>query len=555
MVITLLAPESAFGRAVVNLYSCFFHTTQLADLALQDGVPWSRYHTCLADMGGFVLTFPHPTGEGDAPSDTDSDDAGVDERNGRADKPPSLPCVAVIPLSPVQLGTKPPATSAYHGGNWLPSPDHQCSNACFSYLTADIEAGSVDSSSSPSHVRLSRASSSSGSSSDSSSPSSIDLAIATVNPPEATLMGQDNTIYHGRSTVRAFLSGKEWGEAVVRRARVRHIERKTRHYGPVAWRPHPNLVALSKSLISSMTVNGSDSISESTALPRGMTKHHLARTLVTLEGDALPLCAAQLLKARRLGLISQLPYVTEAMLCDRDKSDTLVKLAAVWQTMWLGIDLAVRQASGLPSSPFEIMVLAFAALALMIYLMNWFQPKDVQTPFYIYSARCPTAEELRSLAILAPQGQGLCPGVFSNWSTPSVETRDGYYYYAAGIWGAGMAWSGMVFGSIHLLAWNSAFPTVIEGWLWRASALVTAVWPLIPGMIGWLVGTLQRHLESSCLNRAAIRRFLQATLFPILVIPLLCARLYLLVEAYRSLYYLPPESYVTTWTSNIPRFG
>jgi hypothetical protein len=36
---------------------------------------------------------------------------------------------------------------------------------------------------------------------------------------------------------------------------------------------------------------------------------------------------------------------------------------------------------------------------------------------------------------------------------------------------------------------------------------------------------------------------------------LVIARLFIIVEVFRSLYYLPPENYVNTWATNIPHFG
>lgn len=561
MAITLLAPEYIFGRAVANLRSCIFHTPQLEELAHQDRVPWSKYHTCLADMGGFVLAFPRAAGE-EVENNGDGSDEG-DGEGGGDDKPPSLLSVSIAPLSPIDLGHGRPATPGHFGDNRLSSPGLRHSVGSF----VDIEAGGATSPSS--HPRLSRSSSTSSESTTTTSyvPSTTESAIATSHEPELSRHNRDKTAYHGKSTSRAFLSGKDWGEALIRRARHRYIERKTQLYGPILWTPHPELVAISKQIISSVTAatdddNNSNSASRSTstfpALPIGMNKHQLIRALVTLEGDNIPLCAAQLLEARRMGLIDRLPYMTEAMVCDRDKGDTLVKLVAVWQTSWLVIDLIVRQVSDLPSSPLEIMVLAFAALASMIYLINWFQPKDVQTPFYMYAVRLPTAEELHALATLTPKAHGLWPGIFANKHIPSVSAHSEGYYTATRIWGTGMVWSGMVFGSLHLAAWNCNFPTVVEKWIWRGSALVTTAWPSIPGVLGWVVAMLQRRLGDQggkLASRMAIRRFWQAVALPLLIVPLFCARVFVLVEAYRSLYYLPPESYVTTWTSNVPRFG
>lgn len=330
MVITLLAPEYVFGRAVVNLRSCLFHTTQLADLAYQDGVPWYRYHTCLADLGDFVLTFPQqPAGEQGQKSELGMDcgDANTDEKARKEPKAPSLPHVAVIPLSPIRLEPIPSTSPGGHRSNSpMPSPDHRCSHHSFGRQTIDVEAERAVSPASIS--RPSRASSNSSSDSDSQFPSATDT-IAACSTASA------ETWYEGESIPGAFISGKDWGEALICRRRTLYIDRETRRYGPIMWRPHPTLVALSKRLITFVTdTNNADSTTRQLpSLPPGMNKCHLVRSLIALEGDTAPLCAAQLLEARRMGLVSRLPYLTEPMVRDRDKGDTLVKLAAVWQTV------------------------------------------------------------------------------------------------------------------------------------------------------------------------------------------------------------------------------
>jgi hypothetical protein len=44
---------------------------------------------------------------------------------------------------------------------------------------------------------------------------------------------------------------------------------------------------------------------------------------------------------------------------------------------------------------------------------------------------------------------------------------------------AGQLICAIVFGVIHCLAWNATFPSIIEMWMWRASALYVAGFPVI----------------------------------------------------------------------------
>lgn len=57
MTITLFAPEFILAKAITDLRSCLKHSPMLQELADEGGVPWSKTHTFLADMGGFALRF------------------------------------------------------------------------------------------------------------------------------------------------------------------------------------------------------------------------------------------------------------------------------------------------------------------------------------------------------------------------------------------------------------------------------------------------------------------------------------------------------------------
>jgi hypothetical protein len=110
---------------------------------------------------------------------------------------------------------------------------------------------------------------------------------------------------------------------------------------------------------------------------------------------------------------------------------------------------------------------------------------------------------------------------------------------------AGSALGGTLFGGIHCLAWNFAFPTCTELILWRTCSIVTTVLPLLSIYFnlqwsyynGWV-----EHLGGDTASRLYGPVLLICFLFPYTL-----ARLFLLIETFRSLFFLPPEAFIDTW--------
>nr|CDL70794.1 vegetative incompatibility protein 3a [Cryphonectria parasitica] len=543
MIVTLLAPEATFARAVVDLRSCLYHTPKFMDLAHQDNVPWSRYHTSLADMGGFIISFPQ--------EDYDDDQ----RQRGNAPSPSG------IALPPSSSGASSSWRSSRNSSQELSVTEQSQTTSA----DADLEAGvsspmplpslpcSASIPASPSSSRpISRSSSHASATSTTSSASSTTSSPAAtpsnnsegVVPPIPPRRPTSDSRLTRALTYRfsRFFRGEQPDEDGIREKARRRIRRDSEVLGTVYWEPHDALTELSRSLIRECTLSFSADNNRSIA-----DQAWLICGLVSLEGSSSPLCAAQLLEARRMGLISKLPFIPPEVIQDKDKSDRLVKLAAIWQVLWLFVDLISREVDGLPSSPLEIMVLAFSVLALLIYIMLWFRPKDVAVPFVVPAERLPTKDELHKLALLMPWQRAQL-GRFPNAFVPGKAAHEDQYQ-KLNVWMSAMAYSGMIFGSIHLLAWKFAFPTLAEQWLWRASALTTTLGPIVPGpMAAFLV-----------MLRGRVGPKTKRNMIMIVVMPTLCAvfvaRLFLLVEAYRSLYYLPPKSYLTSWTSNVPHVG
>ena len=98
-----------------------------------------------------------------------------------------------------------------------------------------------------------------------------------------------------------------------------------------------------------------------------------------------------------------------------------------------------------------------------------------------------------------------------------------------------------IFSGIHVGAWNFIFPANIELIFWRVASLYSTIFGPIMLIILYIIAATD------------IEPLVLISLF--LVFFYVIARLFILVETFRTLFYLPPLAYVSTWTANIPHFS
>ena len=299
--------------------------------------------------------------------------------------------------------------------------------------------------------------------------------------------------------------------------------------GPFDWTVHAGHYKLARKWLQSHETDHSD--------------RYGARVLM---GDVWTLSARQLLEARKIGIIDRFPTITEAEIKDKNKNDPLVKLLVMAQVLWLTIQLIIRAATGRQSSQLEVTALAFAVCAFFTYLLLLQQPKDISTPTAIHATRSPTYEEFCDIVFYSGPS-----GLFSReWnalhyaiSTDRTPYVNGEEPETLPTYNLAM----VVFSAIHLIAWNFHYPNDTEQLLWRISALFTTVVPLIAVFLTYTaLGEDTKSVTFSKIGAGFI--LASAVVFPI-------PRLYLLVEAFRSTYFLPPTTYTGTWANSIPHIG
>ncbi|KAL6812086.1 hypothetical protein J3E69DRAFT_377334 [Trichoderma sp. SZMC 28015] len=124
--------------------------------------------------------------------------------------------------------------------------------------------------------------------------------------------------------------------------------------------------------------------------------------VAALAGNIWILDSKQLAIARKKGIISKMPDITEEAIDDKSKSDGLVKIIAVLQVLWLVVQLIVRTVENLHFTQLEITTVAFAATAVIIYSIDFIKPKDVNVPFYIDVRKVVKYDDFVAIAEAAP---------------------------------------------------------------------------------------------------------------------------------------------------------
>lgn len=251
------------------------------------------------------------------------------------------------------------------------------------------------------------------------------------------------------------------------------------------------------------------------------------------------------------------------------------------QVVWLIVTLIVRAARGLPSSQLELLVAAFSGCSFLIYLLFWGKPKDVGAARCVSAARYPTAEEILKVALEGPStvfhyrvGYWIPNNAVHRMSSKTPELQgppggeelenvnDEFDFQPRLVFIIGGAIGAVVFGAPHLAGWFFTFPTPVEQLLWRIAALMSVGLPVIGVIVDSGYGVLyqqfgRRKRENASLPGAYQKRYLQrvSKLIWLFALPYLVGRLYIVVEVFRCLCYLPPEAYLSIWAASVPHLG
>ena len=276
--------------------------------------------------------------------------------------------------------------------------------------------------------------------------------------------------------------------------------------------------------------------------------------------------------------IADLPKASAQNLEKLDRGSGFVKILALIQVGYLIIQLVIREISGLSSSQLEVTALAFASSSFLTYILLWGRPQGVESVQIVEAKRIPAWRKIEEIMHRGPQylwakyRTGSRPDAVLEFvpipndashiggGIPSLLSRHVGTNDELMALSLGSILGGVLFGGVHCLAWNFSFPTQGETIAWRVCSIVISVLPLISIIpLGiwmeahpsfWAMGIVDKPW-----NTKSFRFLLGSVLVGGCLIPYILARLFLIVEIFRTLFFLPPDAFMDTWSGSFPHWG
>ena len=287
--------------------------------------------------------------------------------------------------------------------------------------------------------------------------------------------------------------------------------------------------------------------------------------------------------------------ITSAQVQDKSNANSLAKVLVAWQALWMIVQIIGRRAEdpGIPVTLLELHTCLHSFCAFAMYITWWDKPVDIDLPTTVHLSR----DQIITLIEGEPN-----PNDPTNlWSetgdeekthsSPKLSTGDASRVFLTSRSGIGklmyqrlvghrdirteffsamsdayirlwrgkrafwkqslvISFVGLVFGGVHLAAWNSSFPSYAERVLWQISSTITATaWSGFVLSL-WLSVFVQRRREGRVFSKAC------GILLGLGIFPVLLVRVYLLVESFASIRRLPLGSYrLNIWSNVWPHAG
>ncbi|KAH8796467.1 hypothetical protein BGZ57DRAFT_8100 [Hyaloscypha finlandica] len=271
--------------------------------------------------------------------------------------------------------------------------------------------------------------------------------------------------------------------------------------------------------------------------------------------DPFHLTAADIFRLRTSGQLPKMPLISADDINDKSKTDSFARVVSVAQITWIVAQVLTRVVRRLAVSQLEIAVVAFSTCAIIIYILHWKKPKSVLIPCTVLTFPGPIPLEITHKESIIEENESMLQKIFGKgYDTPRplsqkngcpipndvvpkslARRNDTFAYFLLGF-GLGCS----VFGGIHVAAWNFTFPTKVELILWRVASIYSTVFFVLFLMLIFLLvrfdwfGIQMRKLVSSLY---------------------VLARVFMIVEMFRTLCFLPPDAYTSTWATNIPHLA
>lgn len=241
--------------------------------------------------------------------------------------------------------------------------------------------------------------------------------------------------------------------------------------------------------------------------------------------------------------VRELKLIKESDIEDLAKSDSIEKLLASVQGLWVLTQAISRIYQHKALSLLEVTTSAYICCAVGIYAFWWKKPQNCSAPIMITCSD----EAIVELSSSAYEDQMDEPTEYL-WAGRSLIGTDdidwGSYSLSAHHCVHGLSVLAlMIFGSVHLASWNSRLPTTIELWMWRGSSLYCVIYASLVVVVffGYQLD------ETSGFYNALQKGMGYGFLFYIVI------RIYMIVEVFISLRALPASAFQSVqWSSFLP---
>ncbi|KAF7371523.1 hypothetical protein MVEN_00007100 [Mycena venus] len=266
------------------------------------------------------------------------------------------------------------------------------------------------------------------------------------------------------------------------------------------------------------------------------------------------------------GFLESIQKIRAEEIADKSKGDALSKGVALAQGLWFTTQCLARLHQRLAITELEVATLAFAVVNILIWLLWWGKPLDVQEPMVVGPPKPPEAQPIvphqrpRLARFLYAINGGLVeeddkynPHLSTSvplfWTPPLPYD---YHYWTVGI----TALAGSMFGAIHCAAWNTDFPTATEMWIWRSGSLVIAAIPVVFFLPVFLCVIIDTTFKKTILEKKILEKKIDAIMAYVFIgiLPIyLLARLILSALPLVALRSLVPSAFVdVNWSIYIP---
>ncbi|KAN0116864.1 hypothetical protein V8E51_002841 [Hyaloscypha variabilis] len=233
-------------------------------------------------------------------------------------------------------------------------------------------------------------------------------------------------------------------------------------YDPWSWKMM--MVSL-RNCFQKATCRGSAHAPETPGLRLASDSRKPVLKTYTTSFPTIALTTRQFSFLRGNGIVKETPKLSEEEILDKSKTDIFAKGIAVLQISELILSLIARAARQLAISQLEIIIVAFAVCAVITYCFALNKPQDVKTATTI-------PEEL---VVLFAGGASVVEGAQLNRiHNGNIELSDTIMQPVSLLLTASV----MVFGAIHLAAWNFTFPSRAERILWRVGSTAITTTPI-----------------------------------------------------------------------------